>query len=184
MFGRRYRRSYRRPVRPIKYSAETFNDLSALTWRSLQPETGSYNYIGSFIPIVTASNVSGMRKVKNFTIEINPILTNGSNAYSIPFAWAIVYVPEGQNPSPEFGNNTGGGSLYEPNQNVIMSGTGVTSQQSYRKFNRLARNLNSGDRIYLLIRLINTAGITLSGDQDDGPTLTIGTNVSYAICYS
>lgn len=174
------RRSYRRPVRAIKYSSETWNDVTTFNWNSLQPDN-NYSFIGTGVDFVGASNVSGMRKVKNFTIEINPTLVNANNELvQIPFLWAIVYVPEGQNPSPNFGNNSGGGSLYEPNQNVIMSGTGVTSQSSYRKYTRLARNLNSGDRIYILFRLFDTLNIGANANYK----FYMGTSINYAICYS
>lgn len=184
---RRRRRYYRtritRPLKTIRYSSETYNDATSLTWNTdLQPVTGAKEYIGSFVPIVNSINISGMRKVKNFTVEINPVFYDNTNnsLLTLPFIWAIVYVPEGQNPNPKFGNSSGGGSLYEPNQNVIMSGTGSTSQSQYRKFSRLARNLNSGDRIYFLIRIINATNIA----DDNQSVLNISLNVNYAICYN
>lgn len=180
MYRYRRRSSFRRPVRAIRYSSENWNDVGSALWSNLQPNSDS-SYIGGFQPVVAASNVSGMRKVKNFTIEINPILYNTDlTPLSVPFIWAIIYVPEGQNPSRDFGNDSGGGTLYEPNQNVIMSGTGVTSQSSYRKVSRLARNLNSGDRIYLIFRLFNTLNIS----SDAQYNFTLGTSINYAICYS
>lgn len=181
---RRYRRvRLTRPLKAIRYASETFNDSTALSWATdLQPREGQTNYIGSYIPIVPAVNIAGIRKVKNFTIEINPVLYHNADAVTVilPFIWALVYVPEGQNPNPNFGNTTGGGSLYEPNQNVIISGTGNTSQAQYRKFTRLARNLNSGDRIFFMIRLINAVNFP----EDEDNTLNISLNINYAICYN
>lgn len=164
---RRYRRRYSRRVRSVKYSNETVNVLCKCSAR---------NTVDTLkVPMVVQLNAQGMRKVKNFTLRFAP------PTHTQSFNWALVYVPEKtvpQNlmtvdsalPNAEFGPNTATAvSMYEPNQNVIMSGTisRDLGQSTFRT--RLARNLNSGDQIVLLIRAISTTNDT-----------TIDTNLMYA----
>lgn len=192
MYGRRrrysgypYRRMYN--LKPVKYSSETFSDISNHPWANYSPNMSTddgnvpHSYTGDYCLVIGATNTSGMRKVKNFSIEINPVIwAQDGVTLSIPYCWALVYVPEGQNPSPNFGNQTDGGSLYEPNQNVIISGSGLTSNPTYRKFTRMARNLNSGDRIYLLISF----GISNDYPGPAPSAANISLNCNYAICYN
>lgn len=190
MYNRRrryygYRRTY--SLKPIKYSSETFSDMSAGEWAKYQPNmetTGNnipHSFTGNYANVVSATNSTGMRKVKNFSIEIHPcIYSNEGQSLSIPYCWALVYVPEGQNFTPDFGNTTNGGSLYEPNQNVIISGSGVCGDAGPRRFTRMARNLNSGDRIYLLL-----AFFVPNNYGGPAPALaTMSFTCNYAICYN
>lgn len=144
------RRGYSRPLKTIKYSNETTSFAENVTFPNGNDQ---FNAV-----IVSAVNSQGMRKAKNFTIK----LTCATNA---PIVWALVYVPQGQNPSTMgVGSSTNPVSLYEPNQNVIMAGTlpvtmtpsggtGTTTSFSPQiSRTRLARNLNSGDSIYLVCR--------------------------------
>ena len=143
---RRYRRkSYRiaRPVKTTKYSNETF--ATAITAQFLDQQS----YQTTFTPGI---NVMGTRKVKNFTLSVIA-------GTPVPFYFALVYVPEGTVASAlKFGhtitdNVLTSDSLYEPNQNVIMSGIfGGDANQVYRFKSRLARNLNSNDSIQLVVR--------------------------------
>lgn len=158
----RRRRGYRisRPMKRAKYSCET-------------------SYIGAVIdndnldfaiPIMsTNTTYFGMRKVKNFTLNLmsgTGQTTAGLSAqdainYNLVLGYALVYVPQSSATATytgqlaDFPVSTGAGavSLYEPNQNVIMQGVGNVSLGTIRNFTKLARNLNSGDNIYLLIRL-------------------------------
>lgn len=163
---RRYRRRYstRRPLKTVKYSNETSNLIGPLTITST--DTGSQ--INA--PLVSAVNTQGMRKAKNFTLK----LIYGGNT---PLIWALVYVPQGQTPSKlTRGSADTPASMYEPNQNVIMSGFIVpTYQQAQVYRTRLARNLNSGDSIQLLVATA-LAGATVT----EAP---IGATLNYAITY-
>lgn len=152
-YRRRYRRSYRltRAIKPVKYSNETYTFASSVT---LAPNT---TYPAAFIP---STNIQGTRKLKNFTLSFNTTIDT-------PLLFAIVYVPEGTQPSDlNFGGIAEGdlvpSTLYEPNQNVIMSGTlGGPNYSVGRYKSRLARNLNSGDQIFLVIRSVdNTNSVT------------------------
>ncbi|KAK8882665.1 hypothetical protein M9Y10_045307 [Tritrichomonas musculus] len=68
----------------------------------------------------------------------------------IPIFWALLYVPQGNDLS--LISLQPAGSMYEPAQNVIMSGiiSKTSAKDTFRS--RLARNLNSGDRIVLSVR--------------------------------
>lgn len=186
------RRSYRRRYKVAKYSSENYSNFGIFNYNDISPNDGTSagsikkSYYGPPpLAIISSTNISGMRKVKNFTIELNPAFQAATTAQgsldpiNVPYVWALIYVPEGQDPSPNFANSgVGGGSLYEPNQNVIISGTGLTNTPLPRKVTRLARNLNSGDRIYFVMRLsVEPYNIAAS-------RLTISLGANYAICYS
>lgn len=143
------RRSYRysrarrtRPLKTVKYSNETFNSTFEFAQGASQQQ---------YAILIAPISSQGMRKAKNFTLRIScskaPLLL-----------WALVYVPDGTVPQPinlappvqqQAPNSV---SYYEPNQNVIMSGFLYpgTPQETFRT--RLARNLNSGDCIALILR--------------------------------
>lgn len=155
-YRRRYRRSYKltRAIKPVKYSNETFVFASGL---GIAPQS---TYSAAFVP---STNIQGTRKLKNFTLTFN---TN----FDTPLLFAIVYVPEGTEAS-DLGFGTLEGSdlvprtLYEPNQNVIMSGTiGGPNYSVGRYKSRLARNLNSGDQIMLVLRSTQNTGDPINGD--------------------
>lgn len=166
---RRYRRYRRyplsRPIKSVKYSNETFSFANSLTLAA------GDTYHVEFVP---ATTVAGIRKLKNFTLSFNTSL-------AIPAFFAIVYVPEGTEPlSLNFGSTISTttltpASLYEPNQNVILSGTiGGPNFSVGRYSSRLARNLNSGDRICLVFRTTKSTG-TDTGD--------IAMSLNYAIAF-
>lgn len=125
--------------------------------------------------IVPATGVYGTRKAKNFDIQIT------TSSIGNPIVAALVYVPQGTLAStlniasftPE-----GPNSLYEPNQNVIgqfiIPATPEGTSQSVSRFKtRLARNLDSGDSIVLVMAPV--AGL-VDGAQ-------ICATVNYAIKY-
>lgn len=143
---RRYRRRRYYPLRSLKttkYSNETQATAVSSTFVAGQ------TYRCTFTP---GSNVLGTRKVKNFTLSI-------ISSATVPFYFAIVFVPEGTTASSmQFGNTIDAQgvltshSLYEPNQNVILSGIfGGGANQVYRFKSRLARNLNSNDTIQMVL---------------------------------
>lgn len=134
----------------------------------------------TFANLVKGIDQQGIRKVKNFTLRV----THGCPT---PLFFALVYVPAGQTASSlKFGTYAiqGGAqpaSLYEPNQNVIMCGTIDTGSDTYPTQastfrTRLARNLNSGDSIALVLGQGFDVG---QGGQPFKFALTL----NYAICF-
>lgn len=137
-----------------------------------QPIDGSL--VGQF-EVVPSSSVQGMRKVKHMQVTVTLSHSGGSSessgaissaevaslAAGCPIVWAMVYVPAGflsdTNQQLQPLNLTG--SLYEPNQFVICSGIADPNAGPIRINTPLARNLNSGDAIYLAWRIINGQGI-------------------------
>nr|QIR82139.1 hypothetical protein [unidentified] len=152
------RRGYKRPRRTKrKYSVQqkAFG-FDAATNTTAQVE------------VVPSTTTEGTRKVKNITVSatIGP-------PEAAPLYWALVYVPEGTSPgglniATTAGQSTG---LYEPNQFVMNCGVIDPSAGPIRFWSPLARNLNDGDRIYLLIRHLATV------------TIPIRTLIRYAIAY-
>ena len=153
---RRYRRRtyIRRPLKTIKYSNETacFNNFP------VGAASGEFHTFDPFV-LIPPTDIQGTRKVKNITLRIGASTTTVTN-----FIFAVVYVPDGTVPNGlSTSEDENFGSLYEPNQNVIMSGMfagqlavpsetlsdSAVSPSTFRS--RLARNLNSGDSIVMLI---------------------------------
>lgn len=150
----RRKRSYLRRsiIRSQKYSSETY--ASNLTFNNNSLDT-NFTIKQNLIPVV-AGNL-GTRKCKNFTLRfatLPTIITNQDDSTStVPakLMFALVYVPEGTNANNlSWGDNNASYSLYEPNQNVILSGL-IDDNQTYNFKTRLARNLASGDTIGLVI---------------------------------
>ena len=139
---RYYRRRYRPYSKKDKWSVET---------KSVAIETNVSATESTHVLIVSPSDTEGIRTVKNLTF---------SCSVPISFRWIIVFVPRGttvgtlnQNPTaggPEHGRSIV--SIYEPNQYVMAAGTYDPGAGPNRIFCPLARKLNSGDGIYLLIR--------------------------------
>lgn len=126
----------------------------------------------AFIPIVEATAQEGVRKAKNISISL---ATPQSALTNAPFYWALVYLPEGQS-ARELSST---GQLYQPSQYVISSGIVSNEQGKMRISSRLARNLNQGDSIYLLI---GTNSAFLSNVTD--ASYRFNYLVRYAICYN
>lgn len=84
--------SFRRRTRgkSAKYSNSTANIADHYTVQ--EPTVITIGTTRS-VPVVPATDTFGTRKVKNFTLTID------SNNYEMPMAWALVYVPDGQEPS-------------------------------------------------------------------------------------
>lgn len=159
---RRYRR-YRRYTKPVKYSNETSNFAVNIPIKA-------DNYLGGQILLIDKTMTQGMRKAKNFTLTLTCIT-------DIPIQFALVYVPEGTQPTQlNIGVADNYISLYEPNQNVILSGIlPVNSGYPITKFTPLARNLNSGDQIFLCLRSVDNYTI-----ETDVPLCV---QLNYAITY-
>jgi hypothetical protein len=117
--------------------------------------------------IVAPSTAQGVRKVKNPPLRI---VTSAPNP-STPILWALVY-------APQLTAGTAGVvpvSIFEPNQNVIMSGwlSALGTHDPVTFKSRLARNLDSGDQIVLL----------LYNPRPDPTTVAIAFSLNYTICY-
>lgn len=186
---RRYRRRHRytvaRPLKTTKYSNETYGTVFNIVANAAA--AGSHGIF--VVPVIpnALNGVLGTRKVKNFTLRIIAEQTaytdNSGGQPVITFdrsrvAFALVYVPEGTTPSAlQFGVQNNPTSLYEPNQNVIMSGI-IDSLQCYSFKTRLARNLNAGDQIALATA--DLTPITTNGDSTNTPvTFTMNYAISF-----
>lgn len=173
--ARRYRRyRSRRALKSVKYANETRQFAVNITWQNAStPQESITNAI-----VVPPTDIQGMRKVKNLTVQIQgqPNLTTVDL-----FNWALVYVPFGQNPGTLNTAVSTGQSFYEPNQNIIMSGLGSFANGLTRR-TRLARNLNSGDRIVLLISVSRVSN--LPTDVKFPLTFFLTGVVNYAITYN
>ena len=92
--------------------------------------------------------MQGTRTVRHLTIS----LSDPSDQFE--FWYALVYVPEGYQANALFpGFSTTGftGSLYEPNQNVMSCGYIDPNAGPIRIRSNVARNLQSGDSIQLIV---------------------------------
>jgi hypothetical protein len=162
---RRYARSAR-TVKPVRYANETVSGRASGTIAAGQTATSI---------VVASTTAQGVRKVKNPTLR----LVMAPPQPASPVVWALVYCPQGF-PAGSLVLTMGVAgqpptSIFEPNQNVIMSGllnpTGTAEPVTYRS--RLARNLDSGDAIYLLFMNPSTAEIAVAA----------AFTFNYAICY-
>lgn len=150
---RYYKRFYR--SKSLKYSNENACIASVLG-ADPTDEAGTHKQ-GNF-QLIPATTAQGTRKVKNLTLRIllGPSFdidkTDPTNRSEHPgsLSFVVVFVPEGTLPSAI---NVGDQSIsmYEPNQNVILTGI-INNDQAYTFRTRLARNLNSGDSIYIVLR--------------------------------
>ena len=116
------------------------------------PQAPNYKW---YFTIVPPTDVGGMRKVKNISLQLafdsryldtteNPPVEKFTEDQRI--LWAIVYVPKGSEPGSL---NQQSGIFYTPPQYIMASGIYDTNQpgNSSRIFTPLSRNLNSGDGI-------------------------------------
>lgn len=166
----RRRRYYRRSYYSFskKYSNETFGFHVRLT----NPASSQQVYT-AFVPSV---EVLGTRKTKNYTLNL--ISSNENLLYQ----FALIYLPQGTLPSQlQLGATTDPStgvlisqSIYEPNQNVVLSGFGGGPNGTAIKVRtKLARNLNSGDGLILVIRPMN----------DVTGTVDLAGQLNYAVSY-
>lgn len=162
-----------RGLKTVRYSNETTSIATPL------PASQAGKSL-VFANLVKGIDQQGIRKVKNFTLRV----THGCPT---PLFFALVYVPAGQTAAGlKFGTYTPEGgavpaSLYEPNQNVIMCGTIDTGSATYPTQastfrTRLARNLNSGDSIALVLG----QGFSPSGENSP---FNFALTLNYAICF-
>jgi hypothetical protein len=141
------RRTYIRSRRPRKkYSVQQ----KAFSFTAAPSATTS-------VEIVPATTVEGMRKVKHVTVNCSAM------SVEFPIYWALVYVPQGSTPGALNVATTGDQtSLYEPNQFVMNCGIADPDAGPIRVWSPLARNLNDGDRVVLLVTHFGTGGININ----------------------
>ena len=141
------KKSYRRGSRD-KYSVEqsVFDaSLSAATT--------------TVIDVVPPTTLQGMRKVKHLAVNC---LVSTEQTVAAGIIWALMYIPQGMT-VPAF-NVTSGSPLIEPNQFVLNCGVFDNNAGPTRLTTRLSRNLNSGDRIVLLMQPAGgSGGATVAG---------------------
>lgn len=177
---RRYTRyRSRRALKTVKYSNET----RLLRFQPTMSQ--NVDFFSQSYEIIPPVQTQGMRKCKNFTFDIffraqNPVAaTNYAAGKQTQLIFALVFVPQGQNPSAfqAFRStlNTSE-SIYEPNQNIIMAGT-LEEFKSKRYRTRLARNLNSGDAVYLVANLARP-------EPTQGTAFEVNCVLNYAVCYN
>jgi len=134
-----YRRPYKRAryAKRIKYSVQQ----KALSFSASAGTTTT-------IEVVPPTAVEGMRKVKHLTISAT---VHGDTEDA--FYWALVYVPQGTVTGAINFVTTGSSvGMYEPNQFVMNCGVIDGTAGPTRFSSPVARNLNDGDSIYLIIR--------------------------------
>ena len=140
---------YRRPYKRARYGKR---DKYSIQQRAFAFDTGTG---GSTLQIIVpATAVEGMRKVKHLTISLSATLDS-------IFYWALVYVPQGTTVGNINLSSTIG--MYEPNQFVMNCGIIDTNAGPIRMSSPIARNLNDGDAIYLVVLPTTTAPITIRG---------------------
>ena len=98
----------------------------------------------AWVQVVPDTTIGGMRKVKHLTVSL---ASTGAGGSTVGF-WALVYVPQGTTPSTV---SITGTSFYEPNQFVMNCGTFDSNAGPVRLHSRISRNLNSGDKIVLIL---------------------------------
>ena len=118
---------------------------------SVEQQAGSLEIPASsqaYATVVPDSAIQGMRKVKHLTVSLaaDDSATGAGSPYSY---WCLVYVPQGTTPNTM--NLTGTTGMYEPNQFVMNCGVVDFSAGPVRIRSPVSRNLNSGDKIVLIM---------------------------------
>ena len=118
---------------------------------------------GTFQAVVVnqpgGNSVGPIMKVKHFRIH-------AVTDQTILFNWALIYAPDGVG-VPQVHPPGQYSQIAEPQQFVIASGTYLASPSSagavspLRYYSPLARNLNPGDGIYLVVSAAKTSSIPI-----------------------
>lgn len=161
----RRRVRYVRTARRSKYQMTTVNLAPTFQRATNQENPEATSTFGSIV-ICPQSNVAGVRKFKNLSLDITTMPDN-PNVYF----YCILYIPEGTSVGNIGVNNTvpGDVDVYNTFTEMIPSSQWVIANGSFsarspaRIRSRLARNLNNGDSIYLII------GSRVYGADDGAP---------------
>jgi len=108
-----------------------------------------WNFQASY-NIVPATTQQGIRKVKNFTINLSDDTIAGGGTPPVNILWAIVLVPEDTNVNT-LALISNAPVVYEPNQYVLAHGMLSSNQGPNRIFSPMKRNLRAGDSIALVL---------------------------------
>lgn len=152
-----------------KYVKKNKYNINTSTWDKInvwhQVGTSKLWYANQVI--VDPSTVGGTRKVKRFVLNMAVPTT-----YDSLFWYALVYVPEGTQPSQPSLSGEG----YSPSQYVIAQGM-LTNQMPVRLNTPMSRNLNQSDRIMLIIWIKDE---NMAADTE----AKVAGFIQYAICYN
>ena len=125
----------------------------------LTPAVGPALGSQATVDIVAAIGAQGKRKCKNF--DINLALQQNANQIGTLIYYALVYVPS-TTTAGTISNSTGT-EYYSPPNNVIAAGIYDCDEGTgFRIRTRLARNLNSGDAIQLVMRASSSSTSTIN----------------------
>lgn len=153
--GKRNNYNYYYPQRSLAVGKR--NKYSTMTYLVSNGDPTDVDY-KPYITLVPPTDIGGMRKVKNISIQLSyDAELTSPERHENRILWAIVYVPKGSEPG-EFNSNNG--ILYSPPQFIMASGIYDTEQpgNSSRIFTPLSRNLNSGDGIAFLYKPLRPLG--------------------------
>ena len=137
------------------------NETISFCSKGQDPDATILSSQGSiFKTLVKNTKAEGVRKVKNFTLNVTTTYEQVTDTEhlakeNLPLVFALIYVPNDQQPlsltpsAPDFQ------TLYGSNNYVLLYGVCNTGKQTSLK-TRLARNLNAGDTIVLKIYNPNT----------------------------
>jgi len=147
--GKRNNYNYYYPQRSLAVGKR--NKYSTMTYIMSNGDPTEVDY-KPYFTVVPPTDIGGMRKVKNITIQLSYDGTlSHPSAPDNRILWALIYVPKGSEPG-DFNQNSG--ILYSPPQFIMASGIYDTNNpgNSSRIFTPLSRNLNAGDGIALLYK--------------------------------
>ena len=133
----------RKYVRTIKSRSRDKYSVEHRPINVVSGSTANAGYYQSGQVVVPATTTQGMRKVKHLTVSMTAALET-----TTPFFWALVFVPQGYNANVLFSE---AGSIYEPNQFVMACGLVDPDAGPIRIRSPIARNLNSGDSVQLIL---------------------------------
>ena len=145
-----YRRAYKRP----RYGKRDKYSVQQKAFQFSADSGTSSTWL-----LVPATTLEGMRKVKHLMVN----LTIDPDSVG-PMWWAIVYVPQGTTVgSINVTTSASATGMYEPNQFVMNCGIADPTAGPIRFSSPVARNLNDGDAIALVVRHTNSAARTVMG---------------------
>ena len=133
---------YRRPYKRARYGKKLKYSVQQKCITVTTPDESNTGKV----EVVPGTDVEGMRKVKHLTVSMV------DTTDTLSFYWALVYVPQGTTPGDINISGALSASMYEPNQFVMNCGIMSSGAGPIRISSPLARNLNDGDAIYLLVR--------------------------------
>ena len=161
---RRYRK---RIVNRDKYSVEQTAITTPFfaSWTTYEATSEFEQNSQQFsIPIVQPVDFQGMRKIKHLTISF-------TSSTAFPIYYAIIYCPQGYTPQPLHLPASGSAiTFYGANQFIMSSGVLDFTGGPCRIHCRLARNLNSGDGVYLALATTSASA-----------TSNVSAHITYAV---